>query len=149
MFINFIDICRTMHRHQDHLYAYLLAELGTSGSIDGNYRLVLKGRFQPKGIENVLRRYIQEYVSCHSCKSPDTTLNKVLIICDMCCGLTMFFRRTACISCIATAAVHRDLWRQSRLVSRLRSENAVQKRKRRRHNYEKNDFCFDEACLCA
>ena len=27
-------------------------------------------------IENVLRRYIVEYVTCKTCKSPDTTLTK-------------------------------------------------------------------------
>ena len=39
------------------------AELGTSGSIDGQQRLVLKGRFTPKGVENIIRRYISEYVT--------------------------------------------------------------------------------------
>lgn len=32
-----------------------------SGSIDGNNQLVIKGRFQQKQIENVLRRYISKY----------------------------------------------------------------------------------------
>ena len=33
-----------------------------SGSIDGNNQLVIKGRFQQKQIENVLRRYISKCV---------------------------------------------------------------------------------------
>lgn len=37
-----------------------IAELGTSGSVDGSRRLVIKGRFQQKQIENVLRRYVGE-----------------------------------------------------------------------------------------
>ncbi len=40
-----------------HLLAFLFAELGTSGAIDGNNQLIMKGRFQQKHIENVLRRY--------------------------------------------------------------------------------------------
>jgi hypothetical protein len=32
--------------------------MGTTGSVDGAGRLVIKGRFQQKQIENVLRRYI-------------------------------------------------------------------------------------------
>jgi len=32
--------------------------MGTTGSVDGSGRLVIKGRFQQKQIENVLRRYI-------------------------------------------------------------------------------------------
>lgn len=55
---------------------FLLAELGTSGSVDGNSQLIIKGRFQQKQIENVLRRYIKEYVTCHTCRSPETILQK-------------------------------------------------------------------------
>jgi len=75
-FSNFAEICKMLHRQPKHLLAYLLAELGTSGSIDGNNQLIIKGRFQQKQIENVLRRYIKEYVTCHTCKSPDTILQK-------------------------------------------------------------------------
>lgn len=71
-----------MNRSEDHVTSYLFAELGTSGSVDGSRRLVskylrsfpvifrmmycvqvhrlttitVKGRFQQKQIENVLRR---------------------------------------------------------------------------------------------
>lgn len=47
-----------MHRQPDHVIQFLFAELGTTGSVDGSQRLVIKGRFQPKQLENVLRRYI-------------------------------------------------------------------------------------------
>ncbi|XP_012280711.1 eukaryotic translation initiation factor 2 subunit 2 [Orussus abietinus] len=75
-FANFTEICRTLHRQAKHLLDFLLAELGTSGSVDGNSQLIIKGRFQQKQIENVLRRYIKEYVTCHTCRSPDTILQK-------------------------------------------------------------------------
>lgn len=75
-FANFTEICRTLHRQPKHLLDFLLAELGTSGSVDGNSQLIIKGRFQQKQIENVLRRYIKEYVTCHTCRSPDTILQK-------------------------------------------------------------------------
>ncbi|XP_055382563.1 eukaryotic translation initiation factor 2 subunit 2 isoform X2 [Condylostylus longicornis] len=75
-FANFTDICKTLHRQPKHLLDFLLAELGTSGSMDGNQQLIIKGRFQPKQIENVLRRYIKEYVTCHTCRSPETILQK-------------------------------------------------------------------------
>lgn len=65
-----------LHRQPKHLLDFLLAELGTSGSVDGNSQLIIKGRFQQKQIENVLRRYIKEYVTCHTCRSPDTILRK-------------------------------------------------------------------------
>lgn len=75
-FANFTEICKMLHRQPKHLLAFLLTELGTSGSVDGNNQLIIKGRFQQKQIENVLRRYIKEYVTCHTCRSPDTTLQK-------------------------------------------------------------------------
>ncbi|CAG8551685.1 450_t:CDS:2 [Acaulospora morrowiae] len=76
IFANVIDICKKMHRQPEHVIQFLFAELGTSGSIDGSQRLIIKGRFQQKQLENVLRRYIVEYVTCKTCKSPDTILTK-------------------------------------------------------------------------
>merc|ERR1711909_155546 len=75
-FTNFTEIAKMLHRQPKHLLAFLFAELGTSGAIDGSNQLIMKGRFQQKHIENVLRRYIKEYVTCHTCRSPDTILNK-------------------------------------------------------------------------
>ncbi|EHK27189.1 uncharacterized protein TRIVIDRAFT_82154 [Trichoderma virens Gv29-8] len=76
VFANIADISKRMKRTEEHLTAYLFAELGTNGSVDGNRRLVIKGRFQQKQIENVVRKYIIEYVTCKTCRSPDTELNK-------------------------------------------------------------------------
>ncbi|KAG4300720.1 hypothetical protein PCK1_003149 [Pneumocystis canis] len=76
IFANVIDICKRMRRNSDHVVQFLFAELGTSGSVDGSARLVIKGKFQQKQIENVLKRYIIEYVTCKICKSPDTLLTK-------------------------------------------------------------------------
>ncbi|CAN8300893.1 unnamed protein product [Cochlearia groenlandica] len=76
VFVNFMDLCKTMHRQPDHVMNFLLAELGTSGSLDGQQRLVVKGRFAPKNFEGILRRYVNEYVICFGCKSPDTILSK-------------------------------------------------------------------------
>jgi translation initiation factor 2 subunit 2 len=60
IFANLAEICKRMKRTDEHVTSYLFAELGTSGSVDGSRRLVIKGRFQQKQIENVLRRYISE-----------------------------------------------------------------------------------------
>jgi len=75
-FVNFSEIAKMLHRQPKHLLAFLFAELGTTGAIDGSNQLIMKGKFQQKHIENVLRRYIKEYVTCHTCRSPDTILNK-------------------------------------------------------------------------
>ncbi|KAJ4576706.1 translation initiation factor eIF-2 beta subunit, variant 2 [Exophiala dermatitidis] len=76
IFANIAEICKRMNRNDEHVIQFLFAELGTSGSVDGSKRLVIKGRFQQKQIENVLRRYIVEYVTCKTCRSPNTELSK-------------------------------------------------------------------------
>jgi translation initiation factor 2 subunit 2 len=58
IFANIAEICKRMKRSEEHVTQFLFSELGTSGSVDGSRRLVIKGRFQQKQIENVLRRYI-------------------------------------------------------------------------------------------
>ncbi|WVQ75240.1 hypothetical protein IAR50_004852 [Cryptococcus sp. DSM 104548] len=75
-FSNVMDICRRMRRQPEHVIMFLYSELGTTGSVDGTQRLVMKGKFTQKQIENVLRKYIVEYVTCKICKSPDTILGK-------------------------------------------------------------------------
>ena len=89
IFANIAEICKRMKRNDEHVTQFLFAELGTSGSVDGSKRLVIKGRFQQKQIENVLRRYIVEYVTCKTCRSPDTELSKgenrlYFITCNSC-----------------------------------------------------------------
>ena len=87
----------------EHVIQFLFSEMGTTGSVDGAGRLVIKGRFQQKQVENVLRRYIGsspkipvvlppiysarrvEYVTCKTCKSPDTLLTKENRIFFMAC----------------------------------------------------------------
>ncbi|KAJ1832069.1 translation initiation factor eIF-2 beta subunit [Coemansia sp. RSA 2708] len=76
LFANIEDISRRMHRPPDHVIRYLYAELGTTGSVDREQHLLIKGRFRQKQIENVLRHYIAEYVACKTCKSGDTSLTR-------------------------------------------------------------------------
>eukprot|EP00010_Vexillifera_abyssalis_P009298 CAMPEP_0201546994 /NCGR_PEP_ID=MMETSP0173_2-20130828/3397_1 /ASSEMBLY_ACC=CAM_ASM_000268 /TAXON_ID=218659 /ORGANISM="Vexillifera sp., Strain DIVA3 564/2" /LENGTH=243 /DNA_ID=CAMNT_0047955869 /DNA_START=18 /DNA_END=749 /DNA_ORIENTATION=+ len=73
---NFARMCDAINRSKEHLQAYALAELGTEGTLDADYRLTIKGRFQPKQIQTVVRHYIGEYVICKTCKSSDTSLRK-------------------------------------------------------------------------
>jgi len=88
IFANLSSICERLKRHPDHVMQYIFAEFGTSGSIDASGRLTIKGRFQQKQIQNILRRYITEYVTCKTCKALDTTLSKenriFFIKCESC-----------------------------------------------------------------
>lgn len=87
-FANFLDICKVLHRPPQHLMSFVLVELGTLGSLDGNNHLIIKGRFQQKQVENVLRRYIKEYVRCLTCSSMNTVMQKEIrlnfITCETC-----------------------------------------------------------------
>ncbi|KAJ9156318.1 Domain found in IF2B/IF5 [Pleurostoma richardsiae] len=89
IFANIAEICKRMKRTEEHVTAFIFSELGTTGSVDGSRRLVIKGRFQQKQIENVLRKYILEYLSCKTCRSLDTNLDKgenrlYFITCNSC-----------------------------------------------------------------
>ena len=37
---------------------FFLAELGTEGSIDGSAQFIIKGKFLPKQIESLLKKYM-------------------------------------------------------------------------------------------
>ena len=50
-----VSNCRTF---TIYMYSYIC-----SGSVDGNNQLIIRGRFNQKQIENVLRRYISKYCS--------------------------------------------------------------------------------------
>ena len=76
VFANLMEICNAMHRPKRTRHAVLVGELGTGGTLDGQQRLVLKGRFLPKVFEGVLRHYFIDYVICNMCKSSDTQLVK-------------------------------------------------------------------------
>ena len=124
VFVNFSELCKAMHRAPDHVITYLLAELGTSGSLDGQARLIVKGRFLPKVFEGILRRYINDYVICNMCKSADTLLHKenrlYILRCQAVRAALLAPRLQACADAPAPrlrSAVPRDPCRPSSLAS--------------------------------
>jgi translation initiation factor 2 subunit 2 len=76
LWTNFQEICKMMRRNPDHVFQFMLAELGTEGSIDGSQRFVIRGKFVSKYIESLLRKYIGEYVTCQMCRSFNTSLTR-------------------------------------------------------------------------
>jgi len=76
VWFNFGEICTQLNRTTDHFSSFVFAELGTTGSIDANKCLVIRGRYVQKHLEVIIRHYIKEYVACASCKSFKTTLSK-------------------------------------------------------------------------
>ncbi|KAG0437967.1 Eukaryotic translation initiation factor 2 subunit 2 [Dictyocoela muelleri] len=74
--VNAIDISNSLKRDPNHLIKYLLTELVTTGSINKDGRLLMKGVFLKNQIQEVLRMYIEHFVVCTSCDSTDTSIIK-------------------------------------------------------------------------
>jgi len=73
---NFPAICLALRRPPDHVMAFFLAEVNSTGAVDGNGRLVFRGRLEQKHVEKIVKGYVKEYVTCHTCKSLETQLEK-------------------------------------------------------------------------
>lgn len=84
---NYREILDRLNRESDHLFPYLLRELGTAGDADGD-RAILQGNRRPRDIQEKLDAYVDKYVICSECRRPDTHLEKVertqVLRCDAC-----------------------------------------------------------------
>jgi len=87
-FTNFRETALALKRKEEHLMCFIFAELGTTGNQDAGGQLILKGKFNAKMMEKVLRTYIKDFVRCKTCNSPETTLNKrdrlYFLFCNKC-----------------------------------------------------------------
>lgn len=87
VFENYIAIVEKLNRDPDHLFKFLLKEMGTAGKLDGS-RAIFQGKFNTGAISGLIDTYIREYVTCSECGRPDTHLireERVLILrCDAC-----------------------------------------------------------------
>lgn len=75
VFKNFGEILIVLRRNANHLSKFLLKELATAGSLEGN-ALVFQGKIPREIIQNKLEDYIKKFVICKECKNPDTKLVK-------------------------------------------------------------------------
>ncbi len=76
--VNFGETAETLNRTQEHLSSFIEAEFGTTISIDSKNCLIIKGRFSAEQIESVLKKYVEQYIKCKTCRSMETTLDKDL-----------------------------------------------------------------------
>ena len=84
---NFSEIVDAMDRDANHVFQYLLNELGTSGSRE-QVRIMLKGKGPPKRIKEKIVSYVKTYILCGECKAPDTRFMRedrtTLLKCQAC-----------------------------------------------------------------
>ena len=87
IFKNFMDFCKKMDRDPQHFSKFLMRELGTAGTIQGD-RLIFKGKVSFADIKDRINQYIKTYVICYECGSPDTILKKEdrieILVCKAC-----------------------------------------------------------------
>ncbi len=84
---NLAEIADRVNRDIQHIFSYLLKELGTAGDIDGE-RAIFQGKIPPKKIQERIEKYVNKYVLCHECGRPDTKLIKInrtlMVKCEAC-----------------------------------------------------------------
>lgn len=84
---NFKQICEIVGREQQHLLRYLSRELATAGSIEGD-QAAFQGKFNSALIKRIVEDYVQEFVICPVCRSPDTELVREerfrFLVCEAC-----------------------------------------------------------------
>lgn len=73
---NFAQYCTILHRQEDHLMKFILSEFGTTGSLDANKILIVKGNRKSKDFEALITKYVTMYVSCKQCRDWDTSLTR-------------------------------------------------------------------------
>ena len=73
---NFNDICISLNRDINLVHKFFLNELNSNGFINDKQNLIIKGNFTQNNIENILKKYIINFVQCSTCLGIDTTLKK-------------------------------------------------------------------------
>jgi translation initiation factor 2 subunit 2 len=84
---NLKEIADVLRRPADHLAKYLMKELATPGSIEGE-TLVLQTSITTEMVKKKIESYAKEFVYCKVCGKPDTKLVKEdrlsFIVCEAC-----------------------------------------------------------------
>lgn len=85
---NFRDIAKVLNRDEELLRRYFMKELNVPGAINEAGQLELRGKFSATAINQLLERFITNYVKCSTCGSFHTRLIKkgkvFLLKCEAC-----------------------------------------------------------------
>ena len=76
--MNFNAFVEGLNRPQEHLLNFVKGELGAEMNVAGTEgdQLFIKAKVTKNQIEQILRKYIQEYVKCPNCKSFKTIIKR-------------------------------------------------------------------------
>jgi len=85
--LNFKEVCETLNRDPSQVMKFLLRELATSGLVQGS-RAIFQGKFSDNTLNDLIKRYTKDYVTCPLCGQPDTVLKKeariTILVCEAC-----------------------------------------------------------------
>ena len=88
---NFKDISDILRRDPRHLLRYFAHELATAGELSGR-RAIFNGRFNVRALNELIKKYTEEYVLCPICNRPDTEMKReerlLVLVCSACGGRT-------------------------------------------------------------
>ncbi|XP_013648801.2 eukaryotic translation initiation factor 2 subunit beta isoform X1 [Brassica napus] len=86
--LDFAHLCTTIHRKPGHVIKFLLGQMETKGWLNKQHQLEMKGLVSSQHFQAVFQRYIDAFVICSCCKSPDTALAEdngiSTLSCEMC-----------------------------------------------------------------
>ena len=89
---NFEAVYDRLARDPDHLVRFMQSELGTSAQIDDRGRARFTGDFKQRRVADALTTYVEDFVTCSECGSPDTRLveeqGTTVLKCDACGALS-------------------------------------------------------------
>ncbi|ELZ98734.1 translation initiation factor IF-2 subunit beta [Haloferax mucosum ATCC BAA-1512] len=89
---NFAATHDRLARDVEHVLKFFQSELGTSAQIDDKGRARFTGEFKPRRIAEALDEYVESFVLCGECGSPDTRLvteqGADVLKCDACGALS-------------------------------------------------------------
>jgi translation initiation factor 2 subunit 2 len=89
---NFEAVYDRLARDPNHVVRFMQSELGTSAQIDAKGRARFTGDFKHRRVADALESYVDGFVNCSECGSPDTRLTDergaTVLKCDACGALT-------------------------------------------------------------
>lgn len=84
---NFKELAEALNRDPRHLLKFLTREMATAATMQES-RVIFKGKFSRETFERLLQRYMEQFVICPVCKSPDTKIVKEkrlsFLVCEAC-----------------------------------------------------------------
>jgi translation initiation factor 2 subunit 2 len=87
LIFNFKELAQALNREPQHLLKFLSGEMATAASMQES-RAIFQGKFRTDTFDRLLQRYIENFVTCPICKSPDTKIVKEkrlsFLVCDAC-----------------------------------------------------------------